>query len=111
MADLSEIQNFDAGGDAFSGTGAEGGSKVHIRVQQRNGRKCITSIQGLDDDLDLKRILKYLKKRYNCNGSIIKDKELGEVIQLQGDQRQNVREFLLGEEIYDKPERIVIHGF
>ena len=37
-------------------------SNVHIRVQQRNGRKCVTTVQGLADDLDLKKIVKYVKK-------------------------------------------------
>ena len=36
---------------------------VHIRVQQRNGRKCITTVQGLNQELDLKKILKTLKKQ------------------------------------------------
>jgi len=35
---------------------------VHIRVQQRNGRKCITTIQGLNSQLDLKKIIKAIKK-------------------------------------------------
>lgn len=86
-------------------------TKVHVRVQQRNGRKCNTTIQGLDSDLDLKRILKALKKLYKTNGSITKDPEFGDVILLQGDQRANIKEFLLKEEIYDKPDRIVLHGF
>ena len=38
---------------------------IHIQVQQRNGRKCITTIYGIDDDLDLHKITKYLKKFYN----------------------------------------------
>ena len=29
-------------------------SKIHVRMQQRNGRKCITTVQGLADDLDIK---------------------------------------------------------
>lgn len=37
---------------------AQASSKVHIRVQQRNGRKCITTVAGLGEDLDVKRILK-----------------------------------------------------
>ena len=37
-------------------------SDVHIRVQQRNGRKCITTVTGLAEDLDQKRILRYFKK-------------------------------------------------
>jgi translation initiation factor SUI1 len=68
--------------DPFA-SGGRGGGKIHIRVQQRNGRKCITTIQGLDDDLDLKRMCKAMKRTFNCNGSIEADKEMGEVIQLQ----------------------------
>lgn len=41
-------------------------TKVHVRVQQRSGRKCITTVQGLADDLDLKRILKAFKKNFRC---------------------------------------------
>jgi translation initiation factor 1 len=88
-------------------------SKVHIRVQQRNGKKCITSIQGLDEDLDQKRICKHMRKVFNCNGNVIDDKEKGEVIQLQGDQRDNVRIFLLEQTVIEAHEkdRIVVHGF
>ena len=53
---------------------------VHIRCQQRNGKKCITSIQGLANlhpDLDFKKLLKAFKKQFSCNGSIVEDKELG----------------------------------
>ena len=49
---------------------------VHIRVQQRNGRKCITTVQGLNQDLDLKKILKALKKQECCNGSTRLGREL-----------------------------------
>ena len=31
---------------------------IHIRVQQRNGRKCLTLIHGLANDLDLKKIIR-----------------------------------------------------
>ena len=36
--------------------------KIHLRVQQRNGRKSITTVQGLSTDLDLKKIVKAVKK-------------------------------------------------
>jgi translation initiation factor 1 len=88
-------------------------SKVHIRVQQRNGKKCITSVQGLDEDLDQKRICKHMRKVFNCNGNVIDDKDRGEIIQLQGDQRDNVRIFLLEQTVLEAHEkdRIVVHGF
>ncbi|KAG9827052.1 hypothetical protein KCU78_g11763, partial [Aureobasidium melanogenum] len=50
---------------------------------------------------------------FACNGTIVSDTEMGEVIQLQGDQRKDVQEFLC-----DKKEglgldakTIKVHGF
>ena len=80
---------------------------VTISVQKRNGRQCITTIYGLAEDLDLPKIISYLKKKYNCNGSIIKDEQFGEVITLTGDQKENIYNFLIGEEINKKDEIIV----
>lgn len=58
------------GADAFE-DGAERDAPVHIRIQMRNGRKSITSVTGLADDLDLKKILKAFKRNFKCNGAII----------------------------------------
>jgi translation initiation factor 1 len=87
-------------------------SKIHIRVQQRNGRKCITTIQGLEDDLDTKRICKAMKSAFNCNGNVVINEDEGDVIQLQGDQRDNSKIWLLEQEIIGQHEkdRLVIHG-
>ena len=41
---------------------------------------------------------------------MVKDSELGEVIQLQGDQRKNVFEFLVDYKICARDE-IKVHGF
>jgi translation initiation factor 1 len=84
-------------------------SKIHVRVQQRNGRKCITTIQGLADDLDSKMITRALKKTFQCNGTVNNDLELGEIVQLSGDQRTNVRDFFIDQEICHE-DQIVIHG-
>lgn len=35
---------------------------IHIRIQQRNGRKTLTTIQGISDEYDLKKILRQFKK-------------------------------------------------
>jgi len=85
-------------------------SSVHIRMQQRNGKKSLTTIEGLAKDLDLKKILKYIKKMHSTNGTIIKDEELGEIIQVQGDQRNNVYNFLINHNICQKKE-VHVHGF
>lgn len=89
-------------------------AKINIRIQQRNGKKSITTIQGLDTDLDEKRICKAMRKEFNCNGSIDEDKEYGVIIQLQGDQRALVKEWLIAQEILTKAEadeRLIVHGF
>jgi translation initiation factor 1 len=88
-------------------------NRYHIRVQQRNGKKAITTIEGLEDDLDVKRICRHMRKSFNCNGNVKKDEFDAEIIQLQGDQRENVKQWLLDQQIIEKHEitRIVIHGF
>lgn len=106
---------FKKGADALLENDIGDSSKVHIRVQQRNGRKMITTVAGLADDLDHKRILKALKKMYNCNGAmdVEKDEDGQETclaIQLTGDQRENVKTFLTNEEIC-KENQIVVHGY
>ncbi|CAL5408413.1 unnamed protein product [Camellia sinensis] len=86
--------------DPFAEANAEdsgAGSKeyVHIRIQQRNGRKSLTTVQGLKKEFSYNKILKDLKKEFCCNGTVVQDPELGQVIQLQGDQRKNVSAFLV----------------
>lgn len=83
---------------------------LDIRVQQRSGRKTLTTIQGLPKELDPKRVLKVFKKEFACNGTIVEDEEMGEVIQLQGDHRQKVGQILIEEGIVKKDD-LQIHGF
>ncbi|KAF8369340.1 hypothetical protein HHK36_032652 [Tetracentron sinense] len=86
--------------DPFAEANAEdsaAGTKeyVHVRTQQRNGRKSLTTVQGLKKEFSYNKILKDLKKEFCCNGTVVQDPELGQVIQLQGDQRKNVSTFLV----------------
>lgn len=60
-----------------SGAGAK--EYVHIRVQQRNGRKSLTTVQGLKKEFSYNKILKDLKKEFCCNGTVVQDPELGQV--------------------------------
>ena len=69
--------------------------KVTISVGKRNGKKCITSVIGMADDLDLKKISSYLKKTHNCNGAIIKHPVHGEVMTFSGDQKEHIYNFLI----------------
>ncbi|KAA1120659.1 Eukaryotic translation initiation factor eIF-1 [Puccinia graminis f. sp. tritici] len=82
----------DVGDDQFTTTqpSTKAPDYVHIRIQQRNGRKTLTTIQGLPAEYDPKKLLKAFKKDFACNGTLVPDEELGQVIQLQGDQRTKV---------------------
>ncbi|KAK4744108.1 hypothetical protein SAY87_010420 [Trapa incisa] len=92
-------------------SGAPGAKEyVHIRIQQRNGKKSLTTVQGLKKDYSYEKILKDLKKEFCCNGNVVQDKELGKIIQLQGDQRKNVSHFLVQAGLVKK-DHIKIHGF
>ncbi len=75
---------------------------VHLRVQQRNGRKRWTTIAGLAPDLDLAKILKYMKKAFSTNGAVVRHATAGRVIQLQGDVRRQVYEALWTWQICDR---------
>lgn len=100
LGDIVKVGGFDPLADPESSSGGKAAavdndSSVHIRVQKRNGRKCLTTVQGLPAKFDKKKILKALKKDFCCNGTVVDDPEYGTVIQLQGDQRKNISQFLL----------------
>jgi translation initiation factor 1 len=88
-----------------------GESQIHVRVQQRNGRKCWTLIEGLNSDMDIKGLLKMMRKKFSCNGNIQKDKTTGEsVVQLTGNHRDKVKHlFTVKLKIVDADD-LVIHG-
>ena len=48
--------------DTGVGEGSQDGGLVHIRIQQRNGRKTLTTVQGLSAEYDLKKIVRHCKK-------------------------------------------------
>jgi len=103
--------------------------KIHIRLQQRNGRKTLTTVQGLPEKYDPKKLLKAMKKEFACNGTVVasadssdedaapgpnKAQDFGMVLQLQGDQRSKVKEFLVSSGLVTDKEakdQIVIHGY
>lgn len=39
---------------------------IHIRIQQRNGRKTLTTVQGIAPDYDKKKLVKAFKKVLNA---------------------------------------------
>ncbi|KAK5190394.1 Eukaryotic translation initiation factor eIF-1 [Exophiala xenobiotica] len=100
MSTIQNLKTFDPFAEADDDTGEAKQTQnyIHIRIQQRNGRKTLTTVQGLPKKFDQKKILKVIKKKFACNGTIVADSEMGEVIQLQGDQRKDVQEFLVAKD-------------
>ncbi|KAF7535958.1 hypothetical protein G7054_g4959 [Neopestalotiopsis clavispora] len=112
---IENLKTYDPFAEADEDTGEtkQASNYIHIRIQQRNGRKTLTTVQGLPKKFDQKKILKVIKKKFACNGTIVNDTEMGEVIQLQGDQRKDVQEFLVDkkEGLELDPKTIKVHGF
>jgi len=119
MTSIQNLQTFDPFADAQDeATSAEtqpkaAENKIHIRIQQRNGRKTLTTVSGIPSKFDLKKILKVIKKEFACNGTVVNDEKVGDVIQLQGDQRNNVRTFLTDKKagLAIPSESVQVHGF
>ena len=83
--------------------------KITIRVVRYSARRAVTMIEGLDDDLDLNRICKYMKRSFNTNGCVLEEK----VIQLQGDFKEECKDWLVKEEVLtesEAKERLVLKG-
>lgn len=51
-----------ADGKLSSAVGGGGDELIHIRIQQRNGRKTLTTVQGIHEKFDKKKIVKWCKK-------------------------------------------------
>jgi len=108
---ILNLAAYDPFHDASKGDAAGSQSNViHIRIQQRNGRKTLTTVQGISDDYDKKKICKTFKKEFACNGTIVVHSEWGEVLQMQGDQRQNIANFLVDVGLAKK-NQLKVHGF
>merc|ERR1712060_968610 len=117
---MGAMDKFDASGGFSSKDGGKS-NNVHIRVQQRNGRKSWTTVQGFPAEaklpksgtvlpVDFEKILRALKKTFKTNGTLIKDDEHGTIIQLQGDIRKDVAAFLLDATALVTKDQIMIHG-
>ena len=111
MADFTADLNQDL---LFTDINTAPKGKIHIRFQ-KTGPRAISLIEGLDDDLDLKRIAKAMKKAFSCASSIhVDEKTQASYIKLQGDHRDNIKDWLLQEKIVEASEakeRIIIHGY
>lgn len=82
---------------------------VHVRVRQRTNRTYITTIEGLGDEIDHKKVCRHLQKSFNCGGGkVTVTDDNGTVIQLAGDQREPLKKFLIDEGL---AQNVILHGF
>ena len=88
--------------------------QIHIKIKQRTGKSYLTSIEGLEclerpEGMDvqtfLKKLTRIFKKKFIC-GAFIEDN----IITLNGDHRQGLKELLVKEKIATD-DQIKVHGF
>jgi translation initiation factor SUI1 len=85
-------------------------NKIHIRYQQRNKRKGITIIEGLElDNEEKKKFIKKFKKEFCCSGCEKKNENGEDIFQFQGDHRENIKIIIQNNYNID-PINIIIHG-
>lgn len=76
--------------------------QIMVFVEKRKFGKQYTVIKGLNErEIDVKELTKKLKNKFACGGSHKKD-----LIELQGQHKTKVKEFLVGEGF--APETIVV---
>ncbi|KAG7101240.1 Hydroxyquinol 1 like protein [Verticillium longisporum] len=64
---IENLKTYDPFAEADEDTGVQTKQTqnyIHIRIQQRNGRKTLTTVQGLPKKFDQKKILKVIKKKF-----------------------------------------------
>jgi len=83
---------------------------VHIRYQQRNGRKGVTTVAGLPSTIDFKPLATRMKRKWCTNATVMEDEEMGKVIQIQGDLRHEIGVFVVKEGFVEKAQ-VKVHGY
>lgn len=95
------LDNYD---NSFSG------KHIDIRLVQRNGKKCTTTVEGLPDSDQLKELLSEYKKKYGCSGAIKEDDQSKQkVIVFTGNQTDRFKDFLVSKGLCRDSE-VKVHG-
>lgn len=83
--------------------------KLHLRLQQRTTRKCVTTLEGINEEHDWKKIVRSMKKKFSCGGAIKRDNDDKPVLTLFGDQRENIIDYLVDTSNMNRTD-FIIHG-
>ncbi|MCX6801802.1 MAG: stress response translation initiation inhibitor YciH [Candidatus Diapherotrites archaeon] len=69
---------------------AKEAQKIRVRTLQRRFGKHVTTVSGLDKDINLDELNKEFKKKLACGGTVKNG-----IIELQGAHKEKVKEILL----------------
>lgn len=70
---------------------AKESQKIVVSIEKRKFGKIETTISGIDQkEIDIKDLARQLKNKFACGGTVKKG-----IIELQGDHKQKVKEFLI----------------
>merc|ERR1711865_1110120 len=92
--------------------------RMFLRVQQRTSRKNFTIVWGFPIEIDLKLVCKEMATRFQCGGSIVEkpaqrkgvDVKIN-TVQLQGDHRNGVIDFLFEQAFISSRDQVTTIGF
>merc|ERR1711972_1134579 len=104
----SRLQEAMQGGELLTAIVERSHLGVHIHMQQRNGRRAWTKVQGLPNQVrlpksgqilpvDFRKLTKAIKRDFQTNVLVLDNTELGKVLVCQGDIRREIRNFLIDE--------------
>ncbi|QSZ32522.1 hypothetical protein DSL72_002100 [Monilinia vaccinii-corymbosi] len=124
QCEYSQIENLKSF-DPFADSGEvnlRSTNKIHIRAEQTRGPAkktgdgkskphMVTTVAGIPDKFDKKKIVQFFKKKLASGVKVVGDEKWGEVIQAQGDCREQLREFLVAEDGLALSRHLVaVHG-
>ncbi|HDD46073.1 MAG TPA: translation initiation factor [Candidatus Aenigmarchaeota archaeon] len=75
--------------------------KIKITMTKKRFGKAVTVLEGISKDVDMKQLLKNLKTKLACGGTIKNN-----TIELQGDHRKKIKDILI--KLGFLPEKIEI---
>jgi translation initiation factor SUI1 len=92
--------------------------KIFLRLQQRTSRKYFTIVWGFPIEIDLKSVCKEMASRFQCGGSVVEkpgqrkgDEVKIKTVQLQGDHRHAVIDYLFENDFVTSRDQITTIGF
>ena len=86
---------------------------IFAKIAFMGSRFFLDELRMISHEIDLKRINRAMKRTFNCASTLKTGEDDEQIIQLQGDHRIDVKEWLIVNEVLtakEAEERIVVHG-